>query len=81
MCISDAVKYFEDALKTFLNEWEKARQNGADGSEIAECANSCSTQPNSKKFFYKMLSCITCDRWIINFAHNLFMKQVLFLSV
>jgi hypothetical protein len=24
--------------------------------------------------FHKMLSCITCDQWIINFAHNLFMK-------
>lgn len=61
MCVSDAVKYVEDAFKTFLNECEKAKQNGADGSEIVDCANSC-TQPNSKSFFHKLLFCVTCDR-------------------
>ncbi|XP_045790701.1 non-specific phospholipase C4-like [Trifolium pratense] len=62
MCVTDAVKYVEDAFNTFLNECEKAKQNGADGSEIVDCAETCSTQPNSKSFFHKMLSCITCDR-------------------
>jgi phospholipase C len=62
MCVTDAVKYVEDAFNTFLNECEKARQNGADGSEIVDCADTCSTQPNSKSFLHKVLSCITCDR-------------------
>lgn len=59
---SDAVKYVEDAFNTFLNECEKAKKNGADRSEIVDCANSCSTQSNSKNFFHKLLSCVTCDR-------------------
>jgi len=62
MCVSDAVKYVEDAFNTFLNECEKAKQNGADGCDIVDCANTCSTPRNSKNFFHKMLSCITCDR-------------------
>ncbi|CAK8560115.1 unnamed protein product [Lathyrus sativus] len=62
MCVFDAVKYVEDAFNTFLKECEKAKKNGADGSEIVDCANSCSTQSKSKNFFHKMLSCVTCDR-------------------
>ncbi|TKY68766.1 Non-specific phospholipase C4 [Spatholobus suberectus] len=62
MSVSDAVKYVEDAFKTFLNECEKAKQSGADGSEIVDCANGSSTPPNSKNFIDNMLSCITCNR-------------------
>jgi hypothetical protein len=80
VCVSDAVKYVEDAFNIFLNECEKAKQNGAHGCDIVDCANTCSTLPNSKNFFHKMLSCITCDWWIINFAHNLFMILVLIIG-
>lgn len=63
MSVSDAVKYVEDAFKTFLNECEKAKQSGADESEIVDCANGCSSTPsNSKNFFDNVLSCITCNR-------------------
>ena len=61
MTVSDAVKYVNDAFKTFLNECEKAKQSGVDGSEIVDCANA-STPPNSKNFFQKLSSCIICDR-------------------
>lgn len=61
MSVSDAVKYVEDAFKTFLNECDKARQSGLDGSEIIDCAKA-STPPDSKNFLQKMLSCIICDR-------------------
>lgn len=59
MSVLDAAKYVEGAFKTFLDECEKARQNGADECEIVDCAN---TPPNSKNFIDKMLSCITCNR-------------------
>ncbi|KAL2319415.1 hypothetical protein Fmac_028384 [Flemingia macrophylla] len=62
MSVSDAVKYVEDAFKTFLNECEKAKQSGVDGSEIVDCADGCNTPPSSKHFFDKVLSCITCNR-------------------
>ncbi|XP_057451238.1 non-specific phospholipase C4-like [Lotus japonicus] len=64
MSVSDAAKYVEDAFKTFLYECEKARQNGADESEIVECADCASAHApsNSRNFLNKMLSCITCNR-------------------
>lgn len=63
MSVPDAVKYVEDAFNTFLNECEKAKQNGADESEIVDCADGCSSAPpDSKNFFYNVLSCITCNR-------------------
>jgi phospholipase C len=49
MCVLDAVKYVEDAFNTFLNECEKAKQNGVDGCDIVDCANTCSTRRNSEK--------------------------------
>ncbi|XP_027335140.1 non-specific phospholipase C4-like [Abrus precatorius] len=61
MSVEDAAKYVEGAFDTFLKECEKAKQNGADESEIVDCANG-SAPPNSKNFFQNVLSCITCNR-------------------
>ncbi|KAJ1427859.1 Phosphoesterase [Sesbania bispinosa] len=59
--VSEAVKYCENAFRTFLNECEKARQSGVDTSEIVHCARP-HMAPQSKTFFHKLLSCLTCDR-------------------
>jgi len=61
LCVLDAVKYVEDAFNTFLNKCEKAKQNGAHGCDIVDCANTYSTLPNSKNLFHKMLCCKTYD--------------------
>ncbi|MED6163489.1 Non-specific phospholipase C4 [Stylosanthes scabra] len=62
MTVSDAVKYIEDAFSTFLDECNKAKESGVDGSEIVECADKIKPTPtnNSKNFFQKLFSCITC---------------------
>ncbi|MED6107732.1 Non-specific phospholipase C3 [Stylosanthes scabra] len=61
--VSDAVKYIEDAFNTFLDECNKAKQSGVDGSQIVECADKIkpTTTTSSKNFFQKLLSCIVCD--------------------
>ncbi|KAL4355988.1 hypothetical protein HN51_027363 [Arachis hypogaea] len=62
MTVLDAIKYIEDAFNTFLDECNKAKQSGVDGSQIVDCADkNKSTPPNSKNFFQKLLSCIVCD--------------------
>ncbi|RYQ87915.1 hypothetical protein Ahy_B09g095441 isoform D [Arachis hypogaea] len=62
MTVSDAVKYIEDAFSTFLDECNKAKQSGVDGSQIVDCADKNKSTPNSNNFFHKLLSCIVCDR-------------------
>ncbi|OIW18856.1 hypothetical protein TanjilG_25299 [Lupinus angustifolius] len=61
MTVPEAVKYVENAFKTFLDECDKAKQSGVDESEIVDCANA-SVPPGSKNLFDKVLSCIICDR-------------------
>ncbi|XP_027337030.1 non-specific phospholipase C3-like [Abrus precatorius] len=60
LTVSEALKYCEGALGTFLNECEKAKQSRIDGSEIVHCARPhIPIQP--KTFLHKLLSCIICD--------------------
>ncbi|KAK4414357.1 Non-specific phospholipase C4 [Sesamum alatum] len=66
MTVADGVEYVKGAFKKFLDECEKARRNGADGSTICiPTGDSASTTtntpvPKSKSFVSKLFSCISC---------------------
>lgn len=62
MKVSDAVKYVEDAFRTFLDECEKAKQRGCDGCEIVDCAKPPSPPTQDKNFWHNIFSCIFCSR-------------------
>ncbi|KAI3444884.1 hypothetical protein Pfo_001549 [Paulownia fortunei] len=63
MTVSNGVEYVQSAFKKFLDECEKARQNGADGSTICIPASNSTTvnaPAQSKSFASKLFSCIVC---------------------
>ncbi|KAJ9131837.1 hypothetical protein P3X46_034749 [Hevea brasiliensis] len=60
MTVLQAVKYVEDGFKKFCEECEKARESGADESEIIVLAKS-STSTTPKSFIHKLFSCLVCD--------------------
>lgn len=60
MSVSKAVSYVEASFKKFSDECEKARESGADESEIVVCATSLGS-PSPKSFAKKMFSCLVCD--------------------
>ncbi|XP_008232123.1 PREDICTED: non-specific phospholipase C3-like [Prunus mume] len=60
MSVSKAVNYVEASFKKFSDECEKAREGGADESEIVVCATSLES-PSPKWFAKKMFSCLVCD--------------------
>lgn len=60
MKVSDAVKYVENAFKKFCDECERAKESGADGSEIVVLAKP-PTHTTSKSFVQKLFSCLVCD--------------------
>lgn len=68
MTASDGVEYVKGAFQKFLDECEKARRNGADGSTICIPPVDSSTStavdapsPKSKSFASKLFSCIVCS--------------------
>ncbi|KAI8545606.1 hypothetical protein RHMOL_Rhmol07G0052600 [Rhododendron molle] len=60
MTVIEAVNYVEAAFSKFLEECEKAKNRGADGSHIP-----CLANPHPKKdvksFGQKLFSCLVCD--------------------
>lgn len=76
LSVSGAVDYCKEAFEFFMTESQKAKQAGLDGSQIIECANSCSSSTRSppqpqpqpqppvppRSFWQIILSCILCNR-------------------
>ncbi|KAL0429377.1 UNVERIFIED_CONTAM: Non-specific phospholipase C4 [Sesamum radiatum] len=67
MTVSDGVEYVKGAFQKFLDECEKARRNGADGSTICIPTGNTSTSAaaatpssKSKSFVSKLFSCVVC---------------------
>ncbi|KAJ8633846.1 hypothetical protein MRB53_027182 [Persea americana] len=65
LTVGDAVKYVDDAFKTFLEACENRRKNGADESEIVVVTSSPALSPPTKKkkksFARKMFACLVCN--------------------
>ncbi|RWR86795.1 non-specific phospholipase C4-like protein [Cinnamomum micranthum f. kanehirae] len=65
MTVGDAVKYVDDAFKTFLEACENRRKNGADESEIVVVTSSPALSPPTEKkkksFARKMFACLVCN--------------------
>lgn len=65
MTVGDAVKYVDDAFKTFLEACENRRKNGADESEVVVVTSSPALSPpiekKKKSFARKMFACLVCN--------------------
>ncbi|KDP39583.1 hypothetical protein JCGZ_02603 [Jatropha curcas] len=62
MTVSVAAKYMESAFKKFIEEGEKARENGVDESEVIVIENFVPTNHKSpRSFIQKLFSCLVCD--------------------
>lgn len=61
MSVVEAASYCENALKSFLHECEKAKENGADESQIVVCGNQIqASKAKPKSFARKFLACLAC---------------------
>lgn len=64
MSVVEAASYCENALKSFFNECEKAKENGADESQVVVCGkNNQILQPSNSKpksFARKFFACLAC---------------------
>lgn len=60
MTVIEAVNYVEAAFSKFLEECEKAKNRGADGSHIPCLANP-HPKKDAKSFAQKLFSCLVCD--------------------
>ncbi|CAL8119945.1 unnamed protein product [Prunus armeniaca] len=58
--VVEALKYVEAAFEKFSDACEKARESGADESEIVVCETSPSP-PHHKSFAQRIFSCLVCD--------------------
>ncbi|BFG21244.1 hypothetical protein CerSpe_075180 [Prunus speciosa] len=58
--VAEALKYVEAAFEKFSDACEKARESGADESEIVVCETSPSP-PYHKSFAQRIFSCLVCD--------------------
>lgn len=63
--VVEALKYVEAAFEKFSDACEKARESGADESEIVVCETSPSP-PHHKSFAQRIFSCLVCDNWWLN---------------
>ncbi|CAK9329325.1 unnamed protein product [Citrullus colocynthis] len=64
MSVVEAASYCENALKSFLHECEKAKENGADESQIVVCGKNNqidqSIKSKPKSFARKFFACLAC---------------------
>ncbi|KAL5834753.1 hypothetical protein ACOSQ4_014250 [Xanthoceras sorbifolium] len=61
MTVAKGLKYVEDAFKKFSDNCHKARENGADESDIFLLPNQPTNKTTSKTFAQKLFSCLVCD--------------------
>ncbi|KAK3198354.1 hypothetical protein Dsin_021769 [Dipteronia sinensis] len=61
MTVAKGLKYVEDAFKKFYDDCHKARENGADESEIVLLPNQPTKKTPPKTFVQKLFSCLVCD--------------------
>lgn len=62
MTVAGGLKYVEDAFKKFTDDCKKARESGADESDIVLLPKSKSpTKTTSRTFVQKVFSCLVCD--------------------
>ncbi|XP_031248568.1 non-specific phospholipase C3-like [Pistacia vera] len=62
MTVAGGLKYVDDAFKNFSDECKKARESGADESEIVLLPKSKPpTKTTSTTFLQKVFSCLVCD--------------------
>ncbi|KAI9187086.1 hypothetical protein LWI28_024224 [Acer negundo] len=61
MTAAKGLKYVEDAFKKFYDDCHKARENGADESEIVLLPNQPTKKTPPKTFVQKLFSCLVCD--------------------
>lgn len=65
MTVAKGAEYVKSAFDKFLNECERARQEGVDESTICipngDGSTSLDENPNSKSFASKLFSCIVCS--------------------
>ncbi|RZS16625.1 hypothetical protein BHM03_00048649, partial [Ensete ventricosum] len=65
MTVADGARYVQNALKTFFDECENCRNNGADGSHVVVVNNparDATVQQDTRSSWQKMLSCLLCNR-------------------
>ncbi|RRT36288.1 hypothetical protein B296_00054799 [Ensete ventricosum] len=61
MTVADGARYVQNALKTFFDECENCRNNGADGSHVVVVNNparDATVQQETRSSWQKMLSCL-----------------------
>ena len=62
MTVGEAVEYVHKAFSIFLDECEKAKENGADESHICVPGDDLSHKQGKSKFFAsKFFSCLACN--------------------
>ncbi|GKV07482.1 hypothetical protein SLEP1_g19257 [Rubroshorea leprosula] len=59
MTVAEGVKYVEEAFLAFCDECHKAKERGADESEIVVLT--CPPSPKPRSFAHKIFSCLICD--------------------